>query len=157
MKAYTLRKQQCTSHSFFQTVKHILFQRTWFVSATTFNWLPVPAFYGARGAGCVPARSLQFSFQSRGSTFHPLKSSLVKHCPLSLALSRSPPQTVFSGPPLSLPPVSSVAFQPLFPSELAVVVFPNPFNSKLELNEHLNHEAQSQFFDRKPCCLVSTW
>lgn len=49
---------------------------------------------GEELAGRVPARSLQFPFQSRGSTFHPLKSSSVKRCtppppptPLSLWLS----------------------------------------------------------------------
>lgn len=47
----------------------------------------------AAGA-CV--RSLQFSFQSRGSTFHPLKSSSAKHCPLSAPLTRSPSQTMCS-------------------------------------------------------------
>lgn len=75
--------------------------------ATDFNWLlRVKGFKGrktteqetARVRGC----SMQFSFQSRGSTFHPLKRSSAKHCPLSPALSRPPSPTVCSLPRLCL-------------------------------------------------------
>lgn len=89
--------------------------------AMDFNWLPVKGFKGrktteeetARVHGC----SMQFSFQSRGSTFHPLKRSSVKHCPLSPALSWPPSPTVCSLPRLCLLLLS------LFWSTLPVVIF----------------------------------
>lgn len=95
--------------------------------------------------------SLQFSIQSKGSTFHPLKRSLVKHCPLTPGLRQSLSQTVCSLPRLCLFLLSLRVLQALSFGFSSCFPFLQVFNLYLVCN-HLIPFPQSKMIS----CFIVT-